>query len=65
MINVDWEESVSGCSVYLCDLDVSRDNIGSPMTSKSFCFVVQTASNARRFEIARCERDRVCHKLGL
>jgi hypothetical protein len=36
MINVDWKESVSGCSVYLRDLGASRDNISSPMTSKGF-----------------------------
>ena len=28
MVNVDWEESVSGCSVYLCDLEDSRDKTG-------------------------------------
>ena len=38
MIDVDLEESVSGCLVYHCDLDASRDNIGSPMTSKGFLF---------------------------
>lgn len=38
MINVDWEESLSGCSVYLCDLDASRDNTGMPMTPKGFLF---------------------------
>jgi len=38
MINVDWKESVSGCVVYLCDLDASRDNIGSPLKSKRFSF---------------------------
>jgi len=38
MINVEWEESVSGCSVYPCDLDASRGNIVTPMTPKGFLF---------------------------